>query len=351
MEKNVPTQEDIRRTIPARCYEISRLKSYGTAARVIALYAAGVAATHLAPHWSLLPILWFFTGTAMTALFVAAHECGHLAFSRSKRESFFWGHVFLIPFFYPFHGWRHAHNVHHQHTNNREADNAWNNAMDEREFHRMPGGVQLFVAAMRGPFWFLGSMVHSVHTQIETIRSGGRRRRETWLSIVVGLASGLAWYAAFVHFWGAAETARVFVAPFLVFHFWLSTFTLLHHSHEDARFFKRGEWTFYRGQIEGTVYCRFPRWIEWLVLDINVHVPHHVCAQIPWYHLREATATLRERFGSDIIVDRFSFRRLFAVINDCARNDEEGRFRPLPLSMGGLLKSWMGKIVRIEARS
>ena len=335
------TQNEIRQAIPAHCFEISRRKSYLTAARVIALYAAGVAATHLAPHWALLPILWFFTGTAMTALFVAAHECGHLAFSHSKRESFFWGHALLIPFFYPFHGWRHAHNVHHQHTNNREADNAWNNAITEQQFNRQPAAIQLILTAVRGPLWFLGSIAHSFLTQIETIRSGGKRRDETWFSIAVGVAAGVAWYAAFIHFWGAAETARVFVPPFFVFHFWLSTFTLLHHTHENTRFFKTAEWGFYRGQIEGTVYCQFPRWIEWLVLDINVHVPHHVSAQIPWYNLREATAALRERFGKDIVVYRFSFRKLFAIIGECARTDEEGYFRPLPLGMSGLLKNWI----------
>jgi omega-6 fatty acid desaturase (delta-12 desaturase) len=335
------TQKDIRGVIPARCYEISKPRSYWTAARVMAVYGAGVAATHLASHWALLPILWFLTGTAMTGLFVAAHECGHMAFSRSRRESFFWGHVFLIPFFYPFHGWRHSHNVHHQHTNNRDADNAWNNAMTEQQFNREPGYMQLFLAAVRGPLWFLGSIVHAVHAQIEGIRSEGQRRRETLFSVAVGLLSGIAWYAAFVHWWGAAETARVFIAPFFVFHFWLSTFTLLHHSHEDTRFFKQDEWTFYRGQVASTVYCRFPRWIEWMVLDINVHVPHHVSAQIPWYHLREATAALRERYGGDMISYRFSFRRLFAIINGCPRTDEEGRFRPLPKSMGGVLKSWI----------
>jgi len=34
--------------------------------------------------------------------------------------------------------------------------------------------------------------------------------------------------------------------------------------------------------------------VEFLCLDINVHVPHHVMSKIPWYNLRAATDSLRK---------------------------------------------------------
>lgn len=43
----------------------------------------GYGAIALAP-WSLLPFAWFFTGTALTALFVIGHDRGHRSFARRR---------------------------------------------------------------------------------------------------------------------------------------------------------------------------------------------------------------------------------------------------------------------------
>lgn len=51
-----------------------------------------------------------------------------------------------------------------------------------------------------------------------------------------------------------------------------------------------GEWDAAKAQLNGTVHCDFPAWVEFLTHDISVHVPHHVSTGIPWYNLRRVCA-------------------------------------------------------------
>jgi omega-6 fatty acid desaturase (delta-12 desaturase) len=55
-------------------------------------------------------------------------------------------------------------------------------------------------------------------------------------------------------------------------------------------------WSPIRGQVASSYNYRLPAWYEWLVLNINIHLPHHVCPTIPWYRLKQANAALHEAF-------------------------------------------------------
>jgi acyl-lipid omega-6 desaturase (Delta-12 desaturase) len=83
----------------------------------------------------------------------------------------------------------------------------------------------------------------------------------------------------------------------LVYHFWMSTFTIVHHTASDIPFNPAGEWDEAIAQLAGTVHCDYPRWVEFLCHDINVHIPHHISTAIPSYNLREAHAIIKEQWG------------------------------------------------------
>lgn len=80
---------------------------------------------HISP-WFLLPLVWIFSGTAMTGFFVIGHDAGHLSFSRSKVVNDSVGIFCLSILLYPFESWRIKHNWHHTHTNKLHVDNACN---------------------------------------------------------------------------------------------------------------------------------------------------------------------------------------------------------------------------------
>ena len=48
-----------------------------------------------------------------------------------------------------------------------------------------------------------------------------------------------------------------------------------------------------QASLQPASWCR----VEILTHDINVHVPHHVSSNIPWYNLRKATDSLRQNWG------------------------------------------------------
>ncbi|MFM2228066.1 MAG: hypothetical protein RL664_1409 [Bacteroidota bacterium] len=63
-------------------------------------------------------VLSFF----LTQTFVLLHECGHQNFFANDRLNSFFGNVFGMFSFIPFHSWKHMHNLHHRWTGWRDKD-------------------------------------------------------------------------------------------------------------------------------------------------------------------------------------------------------------------------------------
>lgn len=97
----------------------------------------------------------------------------------------------------------------------------------------------------------------------------------------VFLFMAVGWPLIIYHF-GVIGWVKFWLMPWLGYHFWMSTFTVIHHTAPHIPFKPEGEWNPAQAQLGGTVHCNFPRWVEFLCHDINVHVPHHVNSKIPW---------------------------------------------------------------------
>lgn len=88
-----------------------------------------------------------------------------------------------------------------------------------------------------------------------------------------------------------------------------------------------------------TFNVRFPRWIEALWLDINIHLPHHLAPKIPWYHLRRAAEAIRAAEPDYYQERRFSLRYLRA-----------SWARPLLARQPGATRYGMASFAETEAR-
>jgi acyl-lipid omega-6 desaturase (Delta-12 desaturase) len=75
---------------------------------------------------------------------------------------------------------------------------------------------------------------------------------------------------------------KYWLGPWLGYHFWMSTFTIVHHTAPHIPFKGGREWNAAKSQLSGTVHCNYPAWVEFLCHDISWHVPHHVASNIPW---------------------------------------------------------------------
>ncbi len=306
---------DILKTLPAEVFIKNPRKAWFKVILTVSMVALGWAALAVSP-WYLLPILWAFTGTAMTGLFVIGHDCGHRSFSNSNWVNDFVGHAVFLPLFYPFHGWRILHNHHHKHTNKLDVDNAWDPFMPE--FYETFSAFEKWgYRQLRGRFWWFASVVHRAKIHCDWTKFAGKEREQVRFSaLVVIVAAIIAFPIAFatLGLWGVI---KFWLLPWLVFHFWMSTFTLVHHTVPNIPFKKEAEWNEAEAQLCGTVHCDYPRWVEILCHDINVHIPHHVSTGIPSYNLRMAHQSLKENWGDYLCELRFSWPLMNEITTQC----------------------------------
>jgi omega-6 fatty acid desaturase (delta-12 desaturase) len=101
---------------------------------------------------------------------------------------------------------------------------------------------------------------------------------------------------------------KVVVVPFLGFNFVIGSVVHVHHIHPDIRWYRRREWTKFRGQMEGTTILRAPRGLDVFLHSIFVHIPHHVDVRIPFYGLEPAAAAIAEAFPGTVHDEPLRFR-------------------------------------------
>lgn len=78
------------------------------------------------------------------------------------------------------------------------------------------------------------------------------------LAAVFGFMA-LAW-PALIYYTGWWGFVKFWVAPWLGYHFWMSTFTVIHHTAPHIPFKPAEQWDAAKAQLSGTVHCDFPRW-------------------------------------------------------------------------------------------
>ncbi len=61
------------------------------------------------------------------------------------------------------------------------------------------------------------------------------------------------------HYAGIAGIVKFWLMPWLGYHFWMSTFTVVHHTAPHIPFKPANEWNAAKAQLSGTVHCDYPR--------------------------------------------------------------------------------------------
>lgn len=318
--------KDIIKTLPRECFEKNRLRAWSKVFTNVLMVVLGYIGLAIAP-WYFLPFLWIFTGTALTGFFVIAHDCGHRSFAKRRWVNDLVGHIFMLPLIYPFHSWRILHNYHHTHTNKLDEDNAWQPF--QPEFYASLGKLgQWGYRLMRGKFWWVASIVHWAGLHFNWSNFQGKDRDKVKLSAIVALVfAGVAFPILFATtgIWGFV---KFWLLPWLFYHFWMSTFTLVHHTTSDVPFHQPDEWDATTAQLSGTVHCNYPRWVEFLCHDINVHVPHHISTAIPSYNLRLAYRSLQENWGAYLHEEsNFSWALMQQITEQCHLHDSENCYQ------------------------
>lgn len=307
--------KDIIKTLPRECFQKDMRKAWTALIINVLMVGLGYWSIQASP-WFLLPFAWIFTGTALTGFFVIGHDCGHRSFAKRKWVNDVIGHIFMAPLIYPFHCWRISHNQHHNHTNKMDVDNAWQPWRPE-VYDNLDPITRIAYETTRGRLWWLASVLHWAITHFNLANYKPKDHGKVKLSIAVVVAFAAIVFPALLLTVGVWGFVKFWLMPWLVYHFWMSTFTLVHHTLPDIQFKEPEEWDAAQAQLFGTVHCDYPKWIEFLCHDINVHIPHHLCTAIPSYNLRLAHHSLTQIWGTQLRQYKFSWELMKGITDRC----------------------------------
>lgn len=320
----VPAGVTLKKVIdsfPPEVFEINDLKAFKTVCISVVSYFLGLFMIAKAP-WYLLPLAWAWTGTAVTGFFVIGHDCAHKSFSKNKLLEDIVGTIAFLPLIYPYEPWRFKHDRHHAKTNMLAEDTAWHPVMKEQWGSFSPL-MKSFMEFGMGPLRPWASIGHWAlwHFDLNKYRDSEKPRVKISLAAVFAFMA-IGW-PAIIYFTGIAGWFKFWLMPWLGYHFWMSTFTMVHHTAPHIPFKDAQDWNSAQAQLGGTVHCDYPSWVEVLCHDISVHIPHHISQKIPSYNLRLAHDSLLQNWGKHLNIAKFNWRLMKTIMTECHFFDPE----------------------------
>lgn len=321
------TLTDIIKSMPSEVFDLNPWKAWGAVLTSIVSFSASLYLISISP-WYMLPFAWALAGTAFTGWFVVGHDCGHRSFCQNKLLEDIVGTLAFMPLIYPFEPWRIKHNHHHAHTNKLVEDTAWHPVREEEMAKWDASTRNAFKLFLGTPLKLWASVGHWAVWHFDLKKYTEAQRPRVIISLLAVFAFMAIGWPALIYYTGIEGWAKYWLMPWLGYHFWMSTFTVVHHTAPHIPFKPADEWNAAKAQLSGTVHCNYPRWVEFLTHDINVHVPHHVNSKIPWYNLRAATDSLRQNWGEYMTEATFNWRMVKAICTECHVYDKEKNYKP-----------------------
>lgn len=309
----------IIRKIPKHCFTKNPAKAYGYLGRdLVLLVGLGYAIIALHSWWAA-PILSVLLGCVLTGLFVIGHDAGHGSFSNSAPVNRFVGHLTSAPVLWPYDVWRLSHDHHHRWTHHIEREIAWR-PLTLAEYAALAPWKQTFYRLSRTSGFFLASALYQ-YLYVKDAKNGvffdAKDAGKLQYSLRLTLCMGALYFAASWWLGGFYGVLFLFAIPQLVYQFWLSTFTLFHHTSPKNQLLAADEWSPERAQLTLSVQVHYPAWIDWLTHDISWHVPHHVSIGVPHYHLREAHLALCQAYPDYVQEHKLTWSYVRAVLKEC----------------------------------
>lgn len=267
------------------------LPSFGVLAMMTALGGLGLwLAERSWPEFVLSQLLlavFFFQGFALL------HECGHSTASPVPWVNVVIGHIAGAVCFLPFYPWRLIHQQHHLWAGNLERDPVLAGIRRWRAAGEIPAIVRW---AWRRWIPLLAVVQHLVFlTYPLRLPRGTKAERRQIGRCAISVLLNVVVYGSLIALAGRHLHPRHFVLALLIYLAAEELVNLPHHVGAPVTNGRLSPWQ----QWLPTRSCRYPRGLsEFLVLNFNFHIEHHVFPFLPWYRLRRARHLLRQSLGA-----------------------------------------------------
>jgi omega-6 fatty acid desaturase (delta-12 desaturase) len=289
------TMNDILEAIPSECFDRSALKGLSYVARdIVLIVSIGLTAHYtipLLPSTALRFVAWmvygFVQGLVGTGVWVLAHECGHQAFSTSRRLNDFVGWVLHSSLMVPYFSWQITHGKHHKATAHLDKDMVFvpstrsdviksykgnpedfpaEEDMTEEEENKMYDLIEeapivtLYLLILQQLFGWLGYISWNISSQKYPSRSrwevnhfnpasplfSPAEYNKILLSDLGLILTSTALYFAAQTF-GWMNIVAFYLVPYFWVNHWLVLITYLQHTDPALPHYRAGAWNFQRG--------------------------------------------------------------------------------------------------------
>jgi omega-6 fatty acid desaturase (delta-12 desaturase) len=298
--------------IPARAYENPTWKGMSYFGRDVACYGGLVTALIFLSNPVYVIPIEIIMALVVVSLFVVGHDAAHGALFKTKRLNQVVGRLAMMPSWHVYEAWVLGHNrIHHPFTVRQGYDFVWHpvSAQEYADMSRTRKFQHRIHWAWYGAGLYYGMEIWwnkmiNFTPPTRWVKAIRRDRVYTY-SFVLGAAG-------FLSFLGAIRThsvlgtlwmvCRIEVIPFALFCGLIGTVVHVHHVQPGIRWWKKAEWTKFKGQMEGTTVLRVPKGMNFFLHWIMIHTPHHVDMRIPMYNLDLAATAIKKHFP-DIVQD------------------------------------------------
>ncbi len=316
--------------LPQGCYQRPWWKGSMYLARALAIYIGVIWALARTDAPVLLILLWPVAGLAISGLFVIGHDAAHGALFDDARWCALVGRLALLPSLHAYAVWCLGHNrIHHVHTACAGLDFVWH-PLSKADYDALPRVRKLlhrieWSAAGAGVYYIRAIWWARMMRLAPPTRFAPAFRRDRL--VIWGYAA--AWTAAVMVIGhrgtgtiaGAGWTwVKLAVVPWLLWNYFIGATVYLHHIAPQAVWRRPERWTRRAGQLDATCSYRVPRWFNVFAHNIYLHLPHHLDARIPFYHLPLAAAALAQMHAGSPPV-RLRLRDYVAITRRCKLYD------------------------------
>jgi omega-6 fatty acid desaturase (delta-12 desaturase) len=317
--------------IPAEAYDNPTGRGLFYLGRDLLIYLVAVAGLLAFANPLVVIPLEVVAALAVSALFIVAHDAAHGALFKSKLLNSVVGHIAMLPSWHVYEGWVLGHNrIHHAYTVRQGFDFVWH-PYTPTEFAEM-GALERLRHRIEWSWFGAGAYyIREVWWNKMVVGKPPARwvakvRRDRLIVLAYLIVTSTALVLV-----GWAQTGsvggvvwlwtRVLLIPFLAFSFIIGSFVHVHHVAPDIRWWKRREWTKFRGQMEGTTILRIMPGANFFFHWIMIHIPHHVDMRIPMYHLELAADAIRDAYPDVVHDEPLRFRDFVRNTRQCKLYD------------------------------